>query len=316
MSNKILVSEIKENEKVESFFLVKDKNIAMAKNGKPYINIKLMDKSGEIEGRVWDNAEEVASHFEKNDIVTVKGRGALYQGKVQLSIIDVRKAPEGAVSAAEFLPRSVREPDEMLSELKGIISGIKEPYLKMLMDSFMDDKAFVESLKTAPAAKGMHHVYIGGLLEHALSVAHLVLELSKHYAGVNRDLLLTGSILHDMGKTKELSYKAAFDYTDEGRLLGHIIIGIQMLDEKIRGIEGFPEKTAMLLRHMIASHHGELEFGSPKRPKTLEALLLHNIEDMDAKINAYQAAITKETTEETGWTSYQKMFERYLYKGE
>lgn len=316
MPNKIYVSEIKENDKVESFFLVKDKNIAMAKNGKPYINIKLMDRSGEIEGRVWDNAEEIAAYFDKNDIVTVRGRGALYQGKVQLSIIDVRKAPEGSASAEDFLPRSEREPEEMLSELKGIISWIKEPYLKKLMDSFMSDAQFVDLLKTAPAAKGMHHVYIGGLLEHTLSVAHLVTELSRHYTGINKDLLLVGSILHDMGKTKELSYRAAFDYTDVGRLLGHIIIGIQMLDEKIKGIEGFPDKTALLLRHMIASHHGELEFGSPKRPKTLEALLLHHIEDMDAKVNAYQAAITKDVAEESGWTSYQKMFERYLYKGE
>lgn len=316
MPNKVYVSEIKENEKVDSCFLVKDKNIAMAKNGKPYINIKLMDKSGEIEGRVWDNAEEIAAQFEKNDIVTVKARGALYQGKVQLSIVDVRRAPEGAASPADFLPRSKREPEEMFSELKVIISGIKDPYLKRLMDSFMDDKLFTDALKTAPAAKGMHHVYIGGLLEHVLSVSHLVLELAKHYDGVNHDLLLTGSILHDMGKIKELSYRAAFDYTDIGRLLGHIIIGIQMLDEKIRGIDGFPEKTAMLLRHMIASHHGELEFGSPKRPKTIEALLLHNIEDMDAKVNAFQAAMAKETSEESNWTPYQKMFERYLYKSE
>ncbi len=316
MPSKIYVSEIKENDKVESYFLVKDKNIAMAKNGKPYINVKLMDKSGEIEGRVWDNAEEIARQFEKNDIVVIKGRGALYQGKIQLSLIDVRKAPEGVASAGDFLPRSERDPDEMLSELKGIISGIKEPHLKRLMDSFMDDKSFVELFKTAPAAKGMHHVYIGGLLEHTLSVAHLVVELSRHYGSVNKDILLTGSILHDMGKTRELSYRAAFDYTDEGRLLGHIIIGIRMLDEKIEGIEGFPEKTALLLRHMIASHHGELEFGSPKRPKTLEALLLHHIEDMDAKANAYQIAVAKETNEEASWTPYQKMFERYLYKGE
>ncbi|MEK7850775.1 MAG: HD domain-containing protein [Deltaproteobacteria bacterium] len=316
MPSKIYVSEIKENDKVESYLLVKDKNIAMAKNGKPYINVKLMDKSGEIEGRVWDNAEEIARQFEKNDIVVIKGRGALYQGKIQLSLIDVRKAPEGVASAGDFLPRSERDPDEMLSELKGIISGIKEQHLKRLMDSFMDDKSFVEMFKAAPAAKGMHHVYIGGLLEHTLSVAHLVVELSRHYGSVNKDILLTGSILHDMGKTRELSYRAAFDYTDEGRLLGHIIIGIRMLDEKIEGIEGFPEKTALLLRHMIASHHGELEFGSPKRPKTLEALLLHHIEDMDAKANAYQIAVAKETNEETNWTPYQKMFERYLYKGE
>jgi 3'-5' exoribonuclease len=316
MPSKIYVSDIKENDRVESYFLVKDKNIAMAKNGKPYINVKLMDRSGEIEGRVWDNAEEIARLFEKNDIVTVRGRGALYQGKVQLSLIDIRRAPKGAASAGDFLPRSQREPEEMLSELKGIISGIKDPYLKRLMDSFMGDGQFVESIKAAPAAKGMHHVYIGGLLEHTLSVARLVVELSKNYSSANPDLLLTGSILHDIGKTRELSYRAAFDYTDEGRLLGHIIIGIQMLDEKIRGIEGFPEKTAMMLRHMIASHHGELEFGSPKRPKTLEALILHHIEDMDAKVNAYQVAVTKEANEDSSWTSYQKMFDRYLYKGD
>lgn len=316
MPSKIYISEIKENDRVESYFLVKEKNIAVAKNGKPYINVKLMDRSGEIEGRVWDNAEEIAAQFEKHDIVSARGRGTLYQGKVQLSLIEMRKAPEGAASVEDFLPRSEREPEEMLSELKGIISEITESYLKRLMDSFMDDKEFVELLKTAPAAKGMHHVYIGGLLEHVLSVAHLIIELSKHYKGVKKDLLLAGAILHDMGKTKELSYKTAFDYTDVGRLLGHIIIGIQMLDEKIKGIKGFPENTAMLLRHMIASHHGELEFGSPKRPKTLEALLLHHIEDMDAKVNAYQAAVTKDTSEDTRWTSYQKMFERYLYKGE
>jgi len=193
---------------------------------------------------------------------------------------------------------------------------VKRPFLRRLLDRFFEDEDFAKKIKMAPAAKSVHHVYLGGLLEHTLSVVHLMLRIIPHYENLDQDLLIAGAILHDIGKIEELSYQRNFDYSDSGRLLGHIILTVEMIDEKLRMVPEFPESSAMLLKHMILSHHGELVFGSPKRPETLEALLLHHVDDMDAKINAFMAWIEKEKDDPSRWTTYHKLFDRFILKPE
>jgi 3'-5' exoribonuclease len=204
----------------------------------------------------------------------------------------------------------------MFSELKSIASDVHHPSLRRLLLAFFEDEGFVKKFKLAPAAKAVHHVYIGGLVEHTLSVVQLILLIGPRYRGINQDLLITGGILHDIGKIAELSFDRTFDYTDPGRLLGHIILTVQMIDEKIRIIPEFPEELSTLLEHIVLSHHGEYAFGSPKLPQTLEALLLHHVDDMDAKIHGFLAWIEKEKDTPSRWTSYHKLFDRFIFKPE
>jgi 3'-5' exoribonuclease len=204
----------------------------------------------------------------------------------------------------------------MLGELRKIASQVRQPFLSRLLEAFLNDEELVKKFKLAPAAKAVHHVFLGGLLEHTLSVVQLVLLIGPRYKGIDQELLLTGAILHDLGKVSELSFERTFDYTDPGRLLGHITLTVEMIDEKLKAIPEFPENLALLLKHIILSHHGEYEFGSPKRPKTLEALLLHHLDDMDAKMNGFMAWIEKEKDAPSRWTTYHKLFDRFIYKPE
>jgi 3'-5' exoribonuclease len=312
--NKVYVSAIRERDLVETIFLVKEKIMAMAKNGKPYMTIRLMDKTGEIEGRVWDNVDQLASLFDKDDFVMARGKAALYMGKMQFVISELAKVPEEEVELADFLPESTRDRDEMVVELKALVAGITDPHLKCLMEAFLADEPFMSLYRSAPAAKGMHHVFVGGLLEHSLAVARLVDAIVPLYEGLNRDLLVTGALLHDVGKVREMTYLRSFDYTDEGKLLGHISIGVEMIHEKIIAIHGFPGELALLLKHMILSHHGQYEFGSPKRPKTVEATILNYLDDLDSKINGIRTHIAKEADVGNRWTAYHKLYDRYFFK--
>lgn len=312
---KIFIKDIKEKDRIEDIFLVTKKEMGMSKTGKPYLNMKLMDKTGEMEARVWDDAEDLSRKFERNNFVKVKGNALAYQGGLQLNIADVTKIDEDKAAIRDFLPASNRDPDDMMAELESIIAGIKSNPLKKLLSSFLDDAEIRNLFKLAPAAKSMHHPYLGGLLEHILSLCNLIHGVARHYQNINKDLLLTGAILHDIGKIYELRFERAFDYSDEGRLLGHITIGIGMIDKKLENIPGFPKETAMLLKHMLLSHHGHLDFGSPKRPKTVEAVILYYLDDMDSKVQSMQALIEKEREISSNWTSYHKLYERYIYKG-
>lgn len=309
-----LISEIVKNTQVQGVFLVKEKHMGVTKNGVPYLSLKLMDRSGEITARVWDEAEKHDRQFDRNDFIGVVSRSSIYQGGMQLTITEVKKYADNEVDLGDFLPGSFFSPDDMFAELMFIISGVRDKYLGDLLRLFFEDAAFVENFKIAPAAKAMHHVYLGGLLEHSLSVARLARMAADNYEDLNRDLLVTGAILHDIGKVHELCYRKVFDYTDEGRLLGHITIGVEMLEEKINKIDGFPEDLRMVLKHMILSHHGEYEYGSPKRPKTLEAVVLYYLDDLDAKVNGFQQFIARENGDESNWSKFHKLFERYLYK--
>lgn len=310
------IKDIKEKDQVTGCYLVTKKDVGVSKTGKAYLNVRIMDSTGEMEARVWDDAEAVARGFQKNDVVSLKGFAVAYQGGVQLNISSVSPLKEGAYTMRDFLPASKRPPGEMLNELDAIISGINDGHIKALLEAIFNDKDIRERFSTAPAAKSMHHPYLGGLLEHVLSLCNLAEMVAGHYGSlVNKDMLIAGAMLHDIGKIDELSYERSFEYTDVGKLLGHITIGVELVDGKIEGIEGFPRQTAILLKHMLLSHHGTLEFGSPKRPKTMEAIILSYIDDLDAKVTAVKTLVEDGHDDGSGWTPYQRMFERYIYKG-
>jgi 3'-5' exoribonuclease len=311
---KMFVSDIRDRSQVDSLFLVREKITAMAKNGKPYLTLKLMDKTGEVEGKVWDNVDEMSAAFAKDDFVAVRAKATIYLGKMQLVIGDLRRVPDGEVALADFLPEAGRNVDEMVAELALLIDTLTNIHLKKLLTALFDDPELVALYRSAPAAKGMHHVYLGGLLEHSLAVARLVDRIAPLYEGVDRDLLIAGALLHDVGKVKEMAFSRSFDYTDEGKLLGHIMIGVELVQEKIAVVEGFPRELAMLLKHMILSHHGQYEYGSPKRPKTVEATILSYLDDLDSKINGIRSHISRETDANARWTSYHRLYDRYFYK--
>lgn len=311
---KIFVSEIRENDTLESAFLVREKTLGVTREGNSYVSLRLMDRTGEIRGRIWENAEESAKRFEKDDFIKVKGRARSYQGALQLNIVFLNRISENEVDLGDFLPQARRDREEMMAELKEVMAAIKDPHMTQLLALFLEDKDFVDKFKKAPAAKGLHHSYLGGLIEHTLSVVKLLGEIVKHYSGINRDLLVTAGFLHDVGKVYELSYSQSFDYTDGGRLLGHIVMGLEMVDERISGIPGFPVETAMLLKHLLISHHGHYEFGSPKRPKTIEALILYYVDDLDAKMESMQSFIEQDLDQDKRWTPFHRFFDRFIFK--
>ncbi len=310
----IYVEQIKERSWVESTFLVGDKTLAMAKNGKPYMTLRLADRTGEVEGRVWDRVDEFSACFEKNDFINVKAKASVYLGKMQLVVQELVPVAEQDVDLGDFLPVSERRVDDMRSEFISRIEALADPDLKALMQAFAADQKFMRGYCAAPAAKAMHHVFLGGLLEHSLSVAALADDVSRRYPVVNRDLLVVGALLHDIGKVDELRYERSFDYSDEGKLIGHIVMGVEMIDEKIRIISGFPSRLKMVLKHMLLSHHGQYDYGSPKRPKTLEAVILNFVDDLDSKINGVCTHMAKEPNREGDWTSYHRLYDRYFFR--
>ena len=314
--DKIFINQLSKGQTVDSIFLVKEKILTKTKAGSLYLSIRLADRTGEMEGRIWDNALDFASLFEKDDFIKVRAEVDEFQGMLQLRISKLRKCGESEVQLEDFLPQTSRDIEKMFAELKKIASQVRQPFLHKLLESFFHDEELTKKFKMAPAAKAVHHVYLGGLLEHTLSVVQLVLLIGPRYKGIDQDLLLTGAIFHDLGKIFELSFERAFDYTDPGRLLGHITLTVEMVDEKMRTIPDFPETLSLLLKHVLLSHHGEYEFGSPKLPMTLEALLLHHLDDLDAKVNAFMAWIEKEKDAPSRWTSYHKLFDRFIYKPE
>ncbi|HEX5773771.1 MAG TPA: HD domain-containing protein [Geomobilimonas sp.] len=311
---KTYVSDIRERDQVDAVFLVKDKIMAMAKNGKPYLTLRLMDKSGEVEAKVWDNVDTLAATFERDDFISIRSKATVYLGKMQLIIAELRRIPDDEVELADFLPETDRSIKEMEVELAALLATLTDDNIRRLLLAFFDDPELMASYRLAPAAKGMHHVYLGGLLEHSLAVAKLADSVVQLYTGINRDLLIAGALLHDVGKVREMAYQRSFDYTDEGKLLGHITIGVEMIQEKLVTLPGFPPELAMLLKHMLLSHHGQYEFGSPKRPKTLEATILNYLDDLDSKINGIRTHIRKEPDNPSRWTAYHRLYDRYFFK--
>ncbi len=315
MKKNIYIRDIKPGEKIYDFFFVTEKNLAYSQKGAPYLNLRLKDKTGELDGKVWDNVPELDRAFRKGDFVYLQTRAVQYKNAIQLAVMSARRAAPEEIDAAEFFPVAREDPERMFRELESFADRVQTPALRDLLQTFLADEEIAALLRRAPAAKGFHHVFIGGLLEHTLSVVRILDLLSGHYEGLNHDLVITGGILHDIGKIYEYSYDGLIDYTDEGRLIGHIVMGVEMVDRKIAALPDFPAQLAMELRHVLLSHHGVLEFGSPKRPKTLEALLVHYVDDLDAKINAMQTFVAGDGNEDSDWTPFHRLLERYLYKG-
>lgn len=313
---RVFINQFKKGQSVEGFFLTREKAVNKTKNGSLYLSLRLADRTGDIEARVWDKAADFGPLFEKDDFIKVQGEVDEFQGVLQLRILRLRKASGGEIDPADFLPRTPKDVDSLLAEVREIVSSVRNPHLRALLESFLTDEEFLKKFKAAPAAKAMHHVYLGGLLEHTLSVLRLIRLVAPQYKAVDSDLILAGGFLHDIGKVDELAFERAFDYTDRGRLLGHITLTAEMIAKKIQALPDFPESLAMILKHLILSHHGEYVYGSPKRPKTLEALLLHHLDDLDAKMNAFTAWIEKEKDSPSRWTSYHKLFDRFILKPE
>lgn len=313
-TKEIYLKDVKQGDKVVSSFLAAEKSMAFSLKGSPYLNIRLKDKTGELDGKVWDNAVELDQQFKKGDIISIEGRAASYKNSIQISIIKIKKKEWEDIEPTDYLPTAKGDVEAMFNEILAYVANIRTKPLQDLLQSFFHDEKTAELFKRAPAAKGFHHIYLGGLLEHTLSVVRLLDKASEHYPSLDKDMLITGGILHDIGKIYEFSYHNTIDYSDEGRLIGHIVMGVEMINKKIAVIPDFPAQSALELRHIILSHHGEFEFGSPKRPKTLEALVVHYIDDLDAKFNAFQSFIADSTNPDSDWTSYNRLLERYLYK--
>ena len=311
---KIYVNQIQPGEIVDDVFILSEKILARKKDGGHYLNVVLADKTGNVKGVAWDQVDQIKDLAAKGDFVRVKGTAGEYRGALQLIVKSLESVAPDAVDTSDFIAATPRNIDKMIAQLKDIAETVQTGYLKELLIRFFNDVQWVEKFKRAPAAKMMHHAYIGGLLEHTLSLAVLVNRVADHYSGIDRDLLMTGAILHDIGKIEEFEYATRIDYSDAGRLVNHIVIGLEMIGEKINAVENFPENAAMLLKHLIVSHHGSREFGSPEPPKTLEGLLLNYLDEIDSKINGIREFMESQETDDN-WTVYHKPMERYFYKG-
>ncbi len=311
---KTFVNSIDAGQAIDDVFVARDKQIAFKKDGDPYLTLSLVDRSGEIKAVAWDNVEAISKSFVAGDYVKIKGNATEYRGALQLVVQHLNRLDSDKIDARDFLPTTERDVDQMLDRLIQISQTVKHEHLSRLLSAFFEDEAFVDSFKTAPAAKKMHHAYLGGLLEHTLSIALLVQAIADHYKGIDEDLLLTGGILHDIGKVQEFSYETHIDYSDAGRLLHHIVIGVEMLERKIASLNDFPEDIALVLKHMIVSHHGTRDFGSPEPPKTLEAVILHYLDQLDAKFTAVRTFMDAEDPE-AAWTSYHRVLDRFFFKG-
>ena len=308
------VRDLQPNQVMTSTFLVHTKEIRQKKSGDPYLSLLLGDRTGDLDAKMWDNVAEVMDTFDRDDFVKVKGLLQIFQNRPQLTIHKMMRQDDTQVDLADYFPCSERNPDEMFAELRDVASSVANPYLSALLRAFLDDEKVGRMYRTAPAAKSVHHNYLGGLIEHVLSLCRLCRMTASHYRDIDLDLLLTGAILHDIGKTTELSYDRTFAYSSDGQLLGHIVIGLRMIGDKIAVIPDFPPKLRSLLEHMIVSHHGELEYGSPKVPVFPEALLLHHLDNLDSKMECMRAAIAKDRNVEGCWTMYNSALDRSMLK--
>ncbi|MCR5356711.1 MAG: HD domain-containing protein [Lachnospiraceae bacterium] len=307
------IEQFRESDNIMDVYLVKHRQAAVTKNGKPYENVILQDKTGTIDAKIWDPNSAGIEDFDVFDYCMVGGSVTSFNGQLQLSIKRIRKVNEGEYIPSDYLPVSSYNIDDMYAELTGYIDGLKSEYLKKLcMAFFVDDKDFIKAFKNSSAAKSVHHGFVGGLLEHTLSVVKLCDFYTKRYPALNRDLLLSAAMLHDIGKVKELSSFPENDYTDDGQLLGHIVMGCEMVGVKVRDIPDFPEKLESEIKHCILAHHGEYEFGSPKKPSLMEALALNLADNTDAKMETLTELFN--STAETGWLGYNRLIDSNIRK--
>ena len=308
------IESLREGERINEIYLCKVKQSALTKAGKPYDNLILQDKTGTLDAKIWEPGSVGIDEFDSLDYIAVMGDITSFQGNLQLNVKRVRKVQEGEYDPKDYLPVSKKDIDGMYTELLGLIASVKHPYLRKLLESFfVEDKDFEKRFKFHSAAKSVHHGFVGGLLEHTLNVTKLCDFYTKAYPALNRDLLLTAAIFHDIGKTKEISAFPMNDYTDDGQLLGHIMIGAEMLHDAIREIPDFPAKVESELKHCILAHHGELEYGSPKKPALMEAAALNMADNTDAKMETF-TELFDNAKDPNEWLGYNRLFESNIRK--
>ena len=308
------VNEFEANSDITAVLLVLAKDVRQKKSGEPYLSLTLGDRSGDIDAKMWDNVEDILDGFDRDDFVRIRGRVQIFQNRPQLTVHRLQKLEDREVDLGDFFPVSGRGLDEMWAELMVLVEGISNPHLKGLLSAIFADAEIARMYRIAPAAKTIHHAWLGGLLEHVLSLAHLARLTAAHYREVDLDLLLTGVVLHDIGKIYELNYERGFSYSTEGQLLGHIIIALRMIDAKLSGLPDFPPRLRTLIEHMVVSHHGELAYGSPKTPMFLEALLLHHLDNLDSKMESMRQHVRKDKTVAGVFTGFLPSMERTVLK--
>jgi 3'-5' exoribonuclease len=292
------LASLEEGRAFDSFFIVLLKQQRTTKTNKPYLNLILGDKTGQVEARVWDPADpRIAKDVERGDVVKARGSVARFDDRLQMKVDQLRKATGAETDKTDLLPSTTYDVDALWRELTGFVESFTEPHLKLLLTTLLSDAALAQAYREAPAARQLHHAWLGGLLEHVVSLLKLADRIAPHYPVLHRDLLLTGVVLHDIGKVQELAWDAGFEYTVEGTLLGHIQMGIARVDKTIDSLPGFPPRLKVLVEHMILSHHGKLEFGSPKLPMIPEALVLNFVDDLDAKMQAIASEYEKSARE-------------------
>ena len=306
------VRELQDKDAVDAVFLVKEKTVGFGKNGRSFMSLVLGDQTGAIDGRLWDRVEELNREFDAGDVIKIKGLVQLFQNRKQLIIHRIEKTETGAYSANDFIPVSNKNVDDMFAELLVIVRSMKSDPLRQLTLDVIEDPEIKPMFMQAPAAKTIHHAWRGGLLEHVLSICKILNFLASHYNFMNRDLLIFGGIFHDIGKVWELSYEDSVTYTDKGRLLGHMLLACELVDKKAGKILGFSDELKDLCKHMILSHHGRLDYGSPKRPKFMEAVLVAMVDDLDSKMNTIQTFIEGERNIGEKWSRYNELFDRYF----
>ncbi len=310
----LFIRELEPNQTITSFFIVNSKEVRMKKSGEPYLCLTLADRTGMLDAKMWDGAAEVIHTFERDDFVKVKGLVQVFRNKPQMTVHKLRRLAETEVDFTDYFPHTEKNVDEMWARLRGAVARMQNEHLRALVDAFLDDEDIARRFRQAPAAKSLHHARIGGLLEHVTSLVDLCYFCAGHYPFIDCDLLVTAAVLHDIGKIYELHYNRSFGYTTEGQLIGHIIMAIDMMHAKLAKFPEFPPKLKTLVEHMILSHHGQLEFGSPKIPLFPEALLFHLLDNLDSKLESMRWTMASDQGIEGEWTSFNAALDRPLLK--
>jgi 3'-5' exoribonuclease len=314
------VNQLVHGDSVDEAFLVADKQLRANRQGNLYLHLELRDRTGSVGARLWNATENLSRLFEAGDFLHVRGKTQVFQGSLQIILTHLEVVDRDRIEPDEFLPQSSQNVAKLMARLREVLLAMRNPHLRGLVECFLIDEVFVRKFTAAPAGIKNHHAYQGGLIEHVVTLLNLADRISDLYPEIDRDLLLTGIFVHDVGKVDELSYDRAFAYTDEGQLVGHLVMGVEMLGEKVERYteltgEVFPAELALRLKHMIVSHHGMLEFGSPKLPMTLEAIALHCLDNLDAKIHTFSREIRDDPSHDSSWTPFQQSLGRRLYKG-
>ncbi|MFM6929989.1 MAG: 3'-5' exoribonuclease YhaM family protein [Bdellovibrio sp.] len=306
------VKNLQDKATVETLLLVKEKTVGVGKNGRSFMGLQLGDATGTIDARLWDRVDELSRLFEVGDVIKVKGLVQLFQNRKQLVIHRLERVEPSEVNFEEFIPQASRNAEDMLAELTQLVRSMRNDHIRQLVIDTLEDPEIRPLVLRAPAAKSIHHAWIGGLLEHVLSICKIMDFMGTHYPFLNRDLLLFGAIFHDIGKLWELAYENGISYTDRGRLLGHMELACELIDKKSARILGFSEELRDICKHIILSHHGKLEYGSPKRPKFLEAMVVAMIDDFDSKVATVKTIVDGERGSGEKWSRYNELFDRYF----